>query len=73
MGELLTILPYDLLSGRADVVIAVDVSGEREQGRHRIPSSIDAILGALDIMAASALSRKLELSEPDIPAPAADW
>jgi len=65
-GGVVNNLPYDLLTGRVDVVIAVDVSGEREPGRQRIPSSVDAILGALDIMAVSALRRKLELSKPDI-------
>ena len=65
-GGVVNNLPYDLLLGRVDVVIAVDVGGEREPGRHTVPSAIESIMGALDIMSASALKRKLALSEPDI-------
>lgn len=65
-GGVVNNLPYDLLLGRADVVIAVDVGGEREPGRHTVPSAIESIMGALDIMSASALKRKLAVSQPDI-------
>ena len=65
-GGLVNNLPYDLLTGWLETVIAVDVTGQRTPGRHKTPSAVDAIMGSLDIMQSAALARKLDLSEPAI-------
>jgi NTE family protein len=65
-GGVVNNLPYDLLTGWLDVVIAVNVRSERTPGTHSVPSTVDSIMGALDIMQAEALAWKLEISAPDI-------
>jgi NTE family protein len=65
-GGVVNNLPYDLLTGWLDVVIAVNVSSDRTPGARSVPSTVDSIMGALDIMQAAALALKLEVSTPDI-------
>jgi NTE family protein len=65
-GGVVNNLPYDLLTGWLDVVIAVDVCSERTPGMHSVPSTVESIMGALDIMQAAELAGKLEISRPDI-------
>lgn len=65
-GGLVNNLPYDLLTGWLGTVVAVDVTGQRTPGKHATPSTVDAIMGSLDIMQSVALARKLELSRPDV-------
>jgi NTE family protein len=58
-------LPYDLLYGAADIVIAVDVTfgGPRER---RSPAPFDAMFGAAQIMQGAITAQKLKLRAPDI-------
>lgn len=58
-------LPYDVLFGAADVVIAVDVTfgGPREQ---RNPTPFSAMFGAAQIMQGAITSEKLKSRAPDI-------
>jgi NTE family protein len=58
-------LPYDLLFGAADVVIAVDVTfgGPRER---RNPAPFSAMFGAAQIMQGAITSEKLKLRAPDL-------
>jgi NTE family protein len=65
-GGVVNNLPYDLLSGWLDIVIAVDVCSERTPGIKSVPSSVESIMGALDIMQAAQLAGKLRISGPDI-------
>src|SRR5579871_191646 len=59
-------LPYDLLFERADVVLAVDVTyGGRSRVR-RVPSPLDAMLGAAQIMQGSIIAEKTRLRPPHI-------
>jgi NTE family protein len=65
-GDLVNQVPFDHLKGRCDVVIAVDVSGERPSDDGQVPGVAEAAFGALDIMQKVAFDRKLASSRPDI-------
>ncbi len=65
-GDLVNQVPYDHVSARCDITLAVAVSGERHAGENRIPRVPDAVFGALDIMQTVALERKLASSEPHV-------
>jgi NTE family protein len=58
-------LPYDLLYGAADIVIAVDATfgGPHER---RSPAPFDAMFGAAQIMQGAITAQKLKLRAPDI-------
>jgi NTE family protein len=59
-------LPFDTLRGRADVVVAVDVSGEPNATRHDIPSPWEAILATILVMGQAITSEKLKNGAPDL-------
>ncbi len=59
-------MPYDHLLERADFTIAVDVSKTRNPGKHEIPGALESVLGAFNIMQASALAEKMKHRKPDI-------
>jgi NTE family protein len=65
-GGVVNLVPYDPLLERAEFTIAVDVSKARNPGRQEIPSALESILGAFDIMQASALAEKMKYRKPDI-------
>jgi NTE family protein len=58
-------LPYDVLFGAADVVIAVDVTFGGPRGR-RNPTPFEAMFGAAQIMQGAITAQKLKLRAPDI-------
>ena len=58
-------LPYDVLFGSADVVIAVDVTFGGPRGR-RNPTPFEAMFGAAQIMQGAITAQKLKLRPPDI-------
>lgn len=57
-------LPFDLLVGKADIVIAVDVAAGPEP--QRSVSGIDLSFGAIEIMQESIVQAKLKLAQPEI-------
>ena len=59
-------LPFGLLAGKADLVIACDVTGGPLPGRHAAPKAIEAILGSAQIMQATITNEMLMRSTPDI-------
>lgn len=65
-GGLMNQVPYDHIEKKCDISIAVDVGRSRTAGRREIPSALDALLGAFDIMQATAVARKIEEHKPDI-------
>ena len=65
-GGVVNLVPYDHLLERAEFTIAVDVSKARNPGKHEIPSALESILGAFNIMQASALAEKMRYRKPDI-------
>jgi NTE family protein len=65
-GGVVNLVPYDQVLERADFTIAVDVSKVRKHGKHEIPGALEAVLGAFNIMQASAITEKMKHRKPDI-------
>ena len=65
-GGVVNLVPYDHLLERADFTIAVDVSKVRNPGKNEIPGALESVLGAFNIMQASALAEKMKIRKPDI-------
>ncbi len=66
-GGLTNPLPYDLLMGEADLVIAIDVSGAPVPSPDRNhPSATEALFGASFIFERSIIREKLKSQRPDI-------
>lgn len=59
-------LPFDQLRGRADVVVAVDVSGAPNDSRHDIPSPWEAIMATVLVMGHAITTEKLKHGAPDL-------
>jgi NTE family protein len=59
-------LPYDLVQPGSDIVIAVDVSGEREIEDGETLSSLGVLLQSFHAMSNNILAEKLKLQQPDI-------
>lgn len=59
-------LPYDLVEPGSDIVIAVDVSGEREIENGETLSSLGVLLQSFHTMSNNILAEKLKLQQPDI-------
>jgi NTE family protein len=58
-------LPFDLLIGRADVIVAVDVTGGPAPQPNRTPG-FDAMFGTLQIMQGAIVAAKLKIYRPEI-------
>jgi NTE family protein len=60
-------LPYDVVMGRADVTVAVDVTGDpqRRPGA-RVPGTVEAMTGATQLLFHSITREKLKSTAPDI-------
>ncbi len=59
-------LPYDLLFEHADVVLAVDVTFGGRSRAKRIPSPLNSMLGAAQIMQGAIIAEKIKRRPPDI-------
>lgn len=64
-GGIANPVPFDILEGKADIVIGVDVVGMPD-GNGARPGALDLLLGASQIMMASIVALKLERSRPQI-------
>ena len=66
-GGFVNPVPYDVVMDRAEVTVAVDVTGDtqRRAGR-QVPSTLDAITGSTQILFHSITREKLKSSAPDI-------
>ena len=65
-GGLFNPVPYDLLSGKADIVIAVDVLGLPPADSDRMPSTIEAMMAANMLTMRSIIANKSLTCKPDI-------
>ena len=66
-GGLVNPLPFDLIAARADITIAIDVSGaskETELGPR--PSAIEVLMRSVQILEKSITRQKLAYQQPDI-------
>jgi NTE family protein len=59
-------LPFDHLIGRADIIVAVDVTGGPSPNPSRAPGGFDAMFGTLQIMQAAIVAAKLKIYRPGI-------
>ena len=60
-------LPYDLIRQECDLTIAIDVSGEKTYApEDPVPNMVESILSTFQIMQASIVAAKKQLSPPDI-------
>jgi NTE family protein len=59
-------LPFDLLRGRADVVVAVDVCGPPNRARTTVPSPIEGIYATVVVMTSAIIAEKLKHDAPDL-------
>ena len=59
-------LPFDQLRGRADVVVAVDISGEPTDERRDIPNPWECLLTTVLVMGSAITAEKLKHGAPDL-------
>ncbi len=65
-GGVVNLLPYDMLTSRADLIIAVNVSRVRVADGPEFPNALESVLGTFDIMQTTMLTHKLKRLKPDI-------
>lgn len=65
-GGIVNPVPFDLLEGKADIIIAIDVVGTPIENGGVRPTSIDMLFGATQIMMESIVALKLQRMRPDI-------
>lgn len=65
-GGIFNPLPFDRLCDRADIVIAVDVNGGPEGDGSKLPTPMEAMFGATQLMMQSIIDTKLKLHAPDL-------
>lgn len=65
-GGFVNPVPFDLLTGHADIVAAIDVSAGPQQSGDRVPTLLETIIGSNQITLRSVTREKLKTSAPDI-------
>jgi NTE family protein len=66
-GGLVNPLPFDILMGEADIVVAIDVSGApAPPGKHPYPSAFGALVASSQIMQRAIVREKLKVQQPDV-------
>jgi NTE family protein len=59
-------LPFDQLRGRADVIVAVDISGEPTEGRRDLPNPWECLLATVLVMGSAITAEKVKHGAPDL-------
>jgi NTE family protein len=59
-------LPFDQLRGKADIVVAVDISGEPSEERRDIPSPWECLVSTVLVMGNAIITEKLKHGAPDL-------
>lgn len=66
-GGAINPLPYDVIRDECDILIAIDVSGEKVPDEHDpTPSMLENVFSTFQIMQASIVRSKMEIFPPDI-------
>jgi NTE family protein len=66
-GGIYNPVPFDLLEGKADIVIAIDVVGAPEgDAADKAPTAIDLMFGTSQLMMQSIIEMKLERRRPEV-------
>ncbi len=63
-GGIYNPIPFDHLRGLADIVVAVDVVGGPDGDGETIPSRIDSLFGATQLMMQSIITMKMQAGAP---------
>ena len=59
-------LPFDLLRGKAEVIVAVDITGQPVEDRRDVPNPVETLYAAVQLMTSSIIDGKLRHDAPDI-------
>jgi NTE family protein len=59
-------LPFEHLRGRADIVIAVDISGPISAGQREVPNALECLYATVLVMTNSIIAEKLRHGAPDL-------
>jgi NTE family protein len=59
-------LPFDLLRGKADIVVAVDVTGQPAEDRTDVPSAVETLYASVQLMMSTIISAKLRHERPHV-------
>jgi NTE family protein len=59
-------MPFDLLRGKADIVLAVDITGQPVEDRKDMPSAVETLYAAVQLMTSTIISEKLKRDRPDL-------
>lgn len=62
-GGFVNPVPFNVLDGKVDITIAVDVTGEQARLAGKVPNSIDALIGCSQIMLRSLTNTMLEKND----------
>ena len=65
-GGIVNAVPYELLFDTADIVVAVDVVGGPEKPKREIPSRIEALSGASQLMMQATTRLKRQVRPPNV-------
>jgi NTE family protein len=59
-------LPFDLLRGQADIIVAVDISGPPVGDRKNLPSAMETLYASVLVMTSAITNEKLKRDAPDL-------
>jgi NTE family protein len=59
-------LPFDLLRGKADIIVAVDITGQPVEDRKDVPSAVETLYASVLVMTAAIIGEKLRRDRPDL-------
>ncbi len=65
-GGIYNPVPFDLIEGEADIIVAIDVVGAPESSTRVRPNGMDLLFGASQLMMQSIIAMKLERRRPDV-------
>jgi NTE family protein len=59
-------LPFEHLRGRADLIVAVEISGPPTSGRSEVPNALECLYATVLVMTHSIISEKIRRGAPDL-------
>lgn len=65
-GGITNPVPFDVLKSKADIILAIDVVGGPSGPSDRLPSPVDVLFGASQLMMQSIIAEKMRAGAPDI-------
>ena len=59
-------LPFEHLRGKADVILAVEISGPVSAGKRDVPNALECLYATVLVMTHSIINEKLRYGAPDL-------